>query len=81
MKGSSHYDFSDLSVLVPQAEGTKLATTYGPKMGTIKYQRRTELLATYLKAFWDMTLLGQPAESFLEKTSDKYPEMNVEKVG
>jgi len=75
LKGTTHYDYSDLNSLVPQAPGTLLNIMYGPKMGPIGPKRRTNILAAYLNAFFDYSLRGSPVADFLDKASPKYPEM------
>jgi dienelactone hydrolase len=78
LKGTTHYDYSDLNVLVPQAKGTLLEMSYGPKMGKLGPTRRTIVIAEYLQAFFDYSLRDMPVADFLDKESPKYPEIQFD---
>jgi hypothetical protein len=75
LNGTTHYDYSDLLVLVPQVQGTAMANSYKGKLGTIDPTRMVGVTTTYLKAFWDWTLLNHKEEPFLSKTTKEYPEV------
>jgi hypothetical protein len=57
IRGTKHYDFSDLPMLSP------IAPQLGLK-GPIKGKRATEIVNAYLIAFFELTVIGKPTELF-----------------
>ena len=67
IKGTSHYDFTDLPALSP------LATQMGLK-GPLNGRRAIQIVNDYSLAFFDLSLKGKPT-TLLEGASPAYPEL------
>lgn len=66
IRGTSHYDFSDIPMLSP------IAPQLGLK-GPLNSKRVVEIVDDYLISFFDLTLKGQPTDLF--DGPSKYPEV------
>jgi hypothetical protein len=71
IRGTAHYDFSDLPLLSP------LTPRLGLR-GSIDGERVTFILNDYLRSFFDATLKGLPTDLF-EAQNQKYNEVKFSK--
>ncbi len=65
-------NFTDLNTIVPYA-GKSVGA-----LGTIRSDRQTEIMNTYIVAFFDKYLKGEQ-QSILETSSSMYPEVVIER--
>jgi predicted dienelactone hydrolase len=72
VNGTQHMNFTDLNNIVPYA-GKALGA-----LGSIKPDRQTEIMNTYIVAFFDKYLKGEQ-QSILDSSSSPYPEAAIEK--
>ncbi len=72
INGSQHMNFTDLNTIVPYV-GKSLGA-----LGSIRPDRQTEIMNTYILAFFDKYLKGEQ-QSILETSSSLYPEVVIER--
>lgn len=76
LRGSLHFTYSDLAVILPQvAEAMKLTPKQVAQLiGTLDGQRGTAVQRAYISAFFDRHLLHRPS-ALLRGPSAQYPEV------
>jgi Platelet-activating factor acetylhydrolase, isoform II len=79
VNGTTHFDYSDIPVILPIAPDSLLAKVYGPREGPLASGRKVQIMTTYLKAFFDSKLLGRQTEKILLGNSTEFPEVEFEK--
>lgn len=81
VNGTMHNSYTDAVALVPQVPSDSgLALNYGPSIGTINPKRIIKIVSTYLKAYWDRTLLGKEESPLLMHETAKFPEVIFENI-
>jgi dienelactone hydrolase len=78
INGTSHDDFSDVAVLVPQVPGTGLAQAYHGLLTAKDPARELYVMSVYLKAFFDFALRAKEEDEILRHEVPRYPEVSID---